>query len=438
MIRSWMAALLFAPLVLLLHSASLAQSSTLLVLSKDANGPIFPTALSLGLTSNPDCDQTQSLIPDGSKLVSENFNLNIDSDGLGTFSCSAQIVAPDGRIVLQGYLRGTAGVNTRRDPNNKDCRRPGRLEGIFEGTPTRSISRLMAGVKSQVLMLNFTAELNRLSASPLPIYRGGLDGVITAPSPEKVQIAPDKTSYLPTDVITALIFNGSDKTIQTLDQQSYCTFVQLQLQESGRWTDIAICPLDRASVPTDIFPNQKIEVALKPNQQTPGPIPPGPYRLGLTLKVVENGNPVGESLFIASEVFRVITPPSADLVSVTTERSAYDVSEPIVVKITNGNDQSIVTWDHKTNCAIVTLQKQEANGWVNIAPCLLLTPTRLVTIGPRMELLMNLPPENSNARYAPGVYRLEFAWFFVGDNGQPVGNAATSYSPQFTLSSKQG
>jgi hypothetical protein len=293
-------------------------------------------------------------------------------------------------------------------------------------------------MKSQVLMLNFTVELNRLSASPLPIYRGGLDGVITAPSPapEKVKISPDKTGYLPAEVIAATIFNGSDKTIQSLDEQAYCTIVQLQLQQDGGWAETAVCPVGRATMPTNISPNQKIEVQLKPNPQAPGPNPSGLYRLGLTFKVVENGNPVGESWFIASETFRVITTPSADRVSVTTERSEYDVSEPIVVKITNGNDQSIVTWDHKTNCAILTLQKQEANGWGNIAPCLLLTPTRLVTIGPRMEQLMKLPAENSNARYAPGVYRLEFAWFFVDDNGQPVGNAATIYSPQFTITSK--
>src|SRR5215510_1091761 len=173
--RSWMAALISAPLVLLLYSTPLAQASNLLVLSKNVGGPIFRTSLTLSLTSNADCDQTQNLIPDGSKLVSESFSLNTDSAGLGTFNGFAQIVAPDGRIVLQGNLRGTAGVNTRRDPNNKDCRAPGRLEGIFEATPTRSVMRSNAEVKSQVIMLNFTVELCRLCANPLPTYFGKLD-----------------------------------------------------------------------------------------------------------------------------------------------------------------------------------------------------------------------------------------------------------------------
>src|SRR5262249_3346661 len=222
--RAWMA-LIFAPLVLLFHSASLAQSSNLLVLSKNVSGPRIGALLSLTLASNVDCDQTQNLIPDGSKLVSESFILNNYNAGLGTFSSFARIVTPDGRVVLQGWLRGTVGVNTRRDPNNKDCRASGRLEGIFEGTSTRSITRSIAEGKSQVIMLNFSVEENPQIAAPFPVYRGGLDGVITAPSPvaEKIKIAPDKAGYLPTEVITAIIFNGSDQTIQSLDQQSYCT-----------------------------------------------------------------------------------------------------------------------------------------------------------------------------------------------------------------------
>src|SRR5262249_49974121 len=133
--------------------------------------------------------------------------------------------------------------------------------------------------KSQVIMLNFSVKENPLIAAPFPVYRGRLDGVITAPSPvaEKIKIAPDKAGYLPTDVITAIIFNGSDQTIQALDQHSYCTIVQLQVQEDGRWTDVAVCPLDRASRPTNIFPNQKIEVALNPLQPTLAN-PPGLYR----------------------------------------------------------------------------------------------------------------------------------------------------------------
>lgn len=439
--RGWKAALLAALLVSSLHFESVAQSSGLLVLSKNASGPIFSTSFTLTLTSNADCDQTQGFIPNGSRLVSENFSLSVNSNGLGAFNGFARIIAPDGRLILQGSLRGTAGVNTRCGAS-KDCRLPGHIEGMFEGllaTGSRSIGRAVTELKSPILMINFSADLNQQAAGPLPMYRGRLDGIITLPSPvaEKVIIAPDKSSYSPTDIVTAVILNGSDKTIQSLDQQSYCTFVQLQLLEGSRWTDVSVCPLNRAPEPTNIIPNLKIEVPLKPTMQTPGPNAPGLYRLALTFKVVENNNPVGESLFVASEPFRVLAPPSLDKVSITTERNTYDVSEPIVVRIVNANDQNIVTWDHKTHCSIVYAQKQEANGWVNAAPCPLASPTRLVTIGLRQEWLMTLPPQYAGQRFAPGTYRLEFAWFFVDGEGRPSGSPVTIYSPQFTLTSKQ-
>jgi hypothetical protein len=164
------AALISAPLVLLLHFAALAQSSPFLLLSKDASGVIFNGSLSMTLTSNANCDQTQFIFPDGSRLVSGNFSLRTDSSGLGTFSGSAQIVLPDGRV-LQGLLRGAVGLKARCDPNtsNNDCRAPGRLVGRFEAT--------------QAVIINFTADPCLLCASPLPVYRGGLDGVIDLTAP---------------------------------------------------------------------------------------------------------------------------------------------------------------------------------------------------------------------------------------------------------------
>jgi hypothetical protein len=434
--RNWIAALIFALLVLLLHTASLAQSSDLLVLSKNANGPLLGRSLTLTLTSNADCDKTQSLIPDGSKLISESFSLKTESPGLGTFSGVARIVRPDGRVVLLGSLRGVVGVNTRRDPNNKDCLAPGRLEGIFEGTPARSITRSSLEAKPQFVMIAFTAEQNPLVAAPFPVYRGSLDGVITAPSPveEKVKIAPDKAGYLPTDVINAIIFNGSDQTIQAFEGKSYCTIVQLQIQDEDRWNDVGSCAFILPPRPTNIFPNQKIEVALNSGQR---PNPPGLYRLGLTFRVVENGVPVGKSLFVSSDPFRIVAPPSADRVSVTTDKNEYDVSETIVGEIVNGNDQTIVTWDHQSNCTILTLQKQEANGWVSIAPCPLLSPTLPVKIGPRTEVLVRLASGSFNNRFEPGTYRLQFIWYFIGADGLPTGFPVTVYSPQFTLTSKR-
>jgi hypothetical protein len=307
--RNLKAALISMPLVLLLHFASLAQSSNLL-LSKNANGPISNGSLSLTLTSNASSDETRGHIPDGSMLVSNNFLMRTDSRGLGTFSGSAQIVAPDRRVLVQGSMRGAVGVKRRCDPSASDsnCRAPGRLEGIFEVT----LSTI-----SQVFVANFTAEPCLQCAPPTPSYRGVLDGVASGlpPVESQVEIASDEPSFI------------------------------------GR-------------------------------------------------------------------------------VSVTTDKSVYDVGETIKAKVANGLERTIVTWDHQSYCTILTMQRLESTGsWVDIALCPLETPTRLVRISPLTDVFVKLPADSS------GIYRLRLTWQFVDDSGQPSGDLMTTYSPQFTITS---
>src|SRR5262245_57321136 len=310
--RNLKAALISAPLVLLLHFASIAQSSGFSVLSKNANGTISNGSLSLMLSSNPGCDETQSLIPDGSRLVSNNFIITTDSRGLGTFRGTAKIIRSDGLVLFQGSMRGAVGVKRRCDTgiSNNVCGAPGRLEGIFESITLASAS--------PVAMLNFTAEPCLQCAPPTPFYRGALDGVTNGlpPTEGQVGIASDEPSFI------------------------------------GR-------------------------------------------------------------------------------VSVTTDKSVYDVTETILAKVTNGLEQTIATWDHQSYCTILTLQKLEPTGsWMDVAPCRLETPTRLVRIGPLTDVSVKIPPGNSS-----GIYRLRLTWQFVDDNGQPVGNPTITYSPQFTITS---
>jgi hypothetical protein len=130
-----------------------------------------------------------------------------------------------------------------------------------------------------------------------------------------------------------------------------------------------------------------------------------------------------------SEPLRVVDAQSIGSVSVRTDKSEYDVSETILANVTNGLDRTIVTWDHQSFCSTLTLQKLESTGgWVDIAPCPLETPTRLVRIGPHIEVFVKFPPGNS-----PGIYRLKLTWQFVDNNGQPTGNLMTTFSPQFRI-----
>jgi hypothetical protein len=417
-----------------------AQNPGQTVLSKSVSGPITRSSVELTLTSNTECDQTQGFLPDGSKLISQSFGLNADSNGVGTFQGTAQIISPDGRTILQGQLRGTVGINTGCG-GNRTCRLPWHLEGLFETTPStyeRLIARSTTDLKVTLMMLNFSADLNQQSTSPLPLYQGRLDGLIpTLPaSAAKVTIAPDKASYTINDPITAIVVNGAEDVIQTYDLKSYCSIVQLQIQNGNQWDNVGDCTLKRLPFPVNLQPNQQTNVLLSVMQGIPAPAA-GTYRLALTFRFLENGIPVSDSFTAFSPPFVIASLPPSNNVSVKAERDVYPEREPVVVKITNDSEQPIVTMDHKSYCSILTVQKQQANDWITVAQCLLATPTRLVKIGAREELLLKLPADGIAARIEPGTYRMELIYFAMDANGQPTGNPSTVYSRTFTVAAKE-
>src|SRR5262245_54843235 len=81
-----------------------------LVLSKEGTGPILAGSLALSLRAHTPCDETQVLIPDGSRLVSDAFTLAVDGKGRGTFRGAATVLSPDGQPLLHVLLQGLAGL----------------------------------------------------------------------------------------------------------------------------------------------------------------------------------------------------------------------------------------------------------------------------------------------------------------------------------------
>src|SRR5437016_5722734 len=98
---------IFCGALLVVSMRANAQPSGQMVLSKNVSGPITRSSVELTLSTNAECDQTQGFLPDGSKLSSQSFSMNVDGNGVGTFQGVAQIISPDGRTILQGQLRGT-------------------------------------------------------------------------------------------------------------------------------------------------------------------------------------------------------------------------------------------------------------------------------------------------------------------------------------------
>ena len=173
---------------------------TMLILSKDAGGRILGASLALTLRANPTCDQTGEAFPDGSQLIATDLTFLTDDNNLGLVYGSVQINGPDGQGLQTMMMRGTFGMNTRRDAE-KNCRFE-HLEAVLEPVPT------FAPVNApQIAMAHLSADIIPEAAGPLPLYRAKLDGVVTLPKNmnANITINPDKNAYGETESIKVAI-----------------------------------------------------------------------------------------------------------------------------------------------------------------------------------------------------------------------------------------
>ncbi|HQR33250.1 MAG TPA: hypothetical protein PLK30_10955 [Blastocatellia bacterium] len=417
-----------------------AQDSRLLMLSKNFSGSITQTSIEIALTANADCDQTKTFIPDNSKLVTQSFVLNADSKGVGTFSGSAYIITPEGRIVLQGLLKGTVGINTRCG-SNSSCRLPWHLEGLFESaftTMQRTVSRGGSDAKILPMMLNFSADLNPQTASPLPIYQGRLDGLVpTLPAEvDRITIIQDKTIYQPNDVINATVINESSENIQTWDKRSFCSIFQLQILDGNQWNDTAFCPFKAPSLPVYIPANSKFGVQMH-QSQTIEPLKAGTYRLALTFRFVSGEIPLSDSFVVYSPQFKLEPQMPTNQVLVAPGKGAYEEQEQLTLSVNNVTSQTIVAYDHQSYCSIVTVQRNEGGNWVDMFPCLLGSQSNLIKISAGEDRKLKLPADTAPTKLAAGAYRLEFTYWQVDANGNPTGNPTTVFSNTFAVVAKQ-
>lgn len=410
----------------------------LLMLSKNFNGSVSRSSVEIGLTANADCDQTKAFIPDNSKLVTQSFTLKADSNGIGTFSGSAYVVTPTGRIVLQGTLKGTVGINTRCG-SSRNCTLPWHLEGLFESSPS-SMDRAIFRTAAEAIVpmvLNFSGDLNPLSASAVPIYQGRLDGLVPALPAEvdRITLAQDKGTYLVNDVINATVVNESSETIQTWDKRSFCSIFQLQILDGNQWNDTAFCPFKAPSLPVSIAPNSKFGVELHP-EQTIEPLKAGTYRLALTFRFVSGNIPLSDSYVVQTQEFRLVPTTPSNQVVVGTDKTAYQEQEPVALRINNDTAQTIATYDHQSFCSVVTVQRQNGSDWEEVAPCLLGRMSKLITIASRDQIDFNLPTESAASKLSPGIYRLEFTYWKTDANGKPTGDPITLHSEVFSVVGK--
>ena len=416
-----------------------AQDSKLLMLSKNFSGSITRTSVEIGLTANADCDQTKTFIPDNSKLVTQSFDLNADGNGVGTFSGSAYIITPDGKIVLQGILKGTVGINTRCG-SNTSCRLPWHLEGLFESTFSsmqRAVSRGGPDAKILPMILNFSADLNPQTASPLPIYQGRLDGLVPTLPAEvaRITLFQDKTTYQLDDVINATVINESSENLQAWDKRSFCSIFQLQILDGNQWNDTAFCPFKAPSLPVLIPHDSKFGVPLHPSQ-TIEPLKVGTYRLALTFRFVSGDIPISDLFVVYSQPFKMEPAGSANPILVASDKTDYKEEESVVLRVVNNTKQKVLVYNHQSYCSVITVLRQQDGEWVEVAPCQLAIPTRPVIIVPGQVIELHLPTIDPTSKLSVGVYRMLFTYWNLDSNDNPMGNPNSIYSQTFSITAR--
>ena len=436
------------------------------VFSKDGSGPILPGKLRLTLRSNKGSDGTAKIFPDGCRLVSDSFQIIADKSGVGRFEGFAQLLSPEGKPLFSGRLHGIVGLSAQRGEGEK-ARRPGHLEGVFEaydgpiammdgsgqsgGTPSEppvispdpgppTIPPIFTPRGS--LHLSFSADLNTKSASPLPLYRAHLDGVLTLPPPPppsgEVSIAADHALYPVGATITAIIGNKTKQTIYAFDGRSLCAIVQLQKRVGETWTTQFPCQLRRSALLQEIGSGETRNVALQFSQGTVAP--PGTYRLALDFFRTKPFNaPNVKAITIYSTPFRVASEPPADgSVSITTDKAVYQTTDIIQATVLNESNADIQTADHESFCTILKLMRRTSEGWKLTAPCPLMSPTQIVIIKAGEKVSVSLPqaviaiyPPPVN--FEPGEYRLDLSFVPLNAKGQPDGDQQIASSAPFKV-----
>ena len=108
------------------------------------------------------------------------------------------------------------------------------------------------------------------------------------------------------------------------------------------------------------------------------------------------------------------------------------VSDRMVLTINNQTNQQILFSDHLTECTVLLLQVQSpANSgmWQAVAPCRLMTVTRLHTLEAGKNLSITLTPPGS--QWTPGLYRALLSYFSTGADHTP----RTVFSSSFPVGS---
>jgi hypothetical protein len=124
------------------------------------------------------------------------------------------------------------------------------------------------------------------------------------------------------------------------------------------------------------------------------------------------------------------TPNGVTLVVAQTPTNRYD---PLRVIIINGFATPVGVSDHQSGCSTVSVERQGAGGWTQVAPCQQATPTVLIPVNPGSSLDQTVQPgaaSSAGGAWEPGTYRVA-VHYSGGDTG--AGASGALYSQPFII-----
>src|SRR5260370_35355027 len=94
--------------------------------------------------------------------------------------------------------------------------------------------------------------------------------------------------------------------------------------------------------------------------------------------------------------------PPTDSVVLQVGAASYRTGETVRVTIINQSKQTISFSDHKTSCTVLLFEHQVGSSWESVAPCKLMTMTRLLSLKAGATFDVTLMP---SLQWPSGMYR---------------------------------
>lgn len=100
-----------------------------------------------------------------------------------------------------------------------------------------------------------------------------------------VMIESNKTRYDIDENIEITVRNKTEEPITSMDQQTFCSIILLEIQRDDNWEPLRNCTLNSPAREVTIDADSSETVQLEPSQQFAGSLPAGTYKATLVYSI---------------------------------------------------------------------------------------------------------------------------------------------------------